>query len=208
MPSQNEEEAKNNEEEEVEERDSTPISFILEDSVDDEINTIFFTGEVSEERANHAIMNLVACKKSAANKEEPEDITLYLNTEGGSAYEMFAIYDVMQDIKTSVDVSVIGIGKVMSAGVLLLAGGTPGKRKVGRHTRIMIHNVITGQTGAVHIVEHELKEVKRIQKMYVKCLAESTNLTEPAITRLLRKNKNVYISAEEAVEYGIADEIL
>ena len=184
------------------------ISFIVEKPFEDDINTIFFTGDVSEESANRLIIELVECSRLAADKEDAEDIKIYLNTEGGSAYEMFAIYDIMQKVKSSVDISVIGIGKVMSAGVLLLAAGTRGKRKIGKHSRVMIHNVVTGQSGAIHTVEHELKEVKRIQDMYIECLTKNSDLTTQEIKRLLRKNENIYISAEQAVEYGIADEIL
>ena len=184
------------------------ISFIVEKPFEDDINTIFFTGDVSEESANRLIIELVECSRIAAAKEDAEDIKIYLNTEGGSAYEMFAIYDIMQKVKSSVDISVIGIGKVMSAGVLLLAAGTRGKRKIGKHSRVMIHNVVTGQSGAIHTVEHELKEVKRIQDMYIECLTKNSDLTTQEIKRLLRKNENIYISAEQAVEYGIADEIL
>ena len=184
------------------------ISFIVEKPFEDDINTIFFTGDVSEESANRLIIELVECSRIAAAKEDAEDIKIYLNTEGGSAYEMFAIYDIMQKVKASVDISVIGIGKIMSAGVLLLAAGTRGKRKIGKHSRVMMHNVVTGQSGAIHTVEHELREVKKIQKMYIECLAENSDLTTQEIRRLLKKNENVYLSAEQAVEYGIADEIL
>jgi ATP-dependent Clp protease protease subunit len=189
-------------------KEDESISFIVEKPFEDDINTIFFTGDVTEESANRLIIELVECSRIAEDKEDAEDIKIYLNTEGGSAYEMFAIYDIMQKVKSSMGVSVIGIGKIMSAGVLLLAAGTKGKRKIGKHSRVMIHNVVTGQSGAIHTVEHELKEVKRIQKMYIECLAENSDLTIQEIRRLLKKNENVYISAEQAVEYGIADEIL
>ena len=202
MSSQDEKTTSNSKEE------NESISFIVEKPFEDDINTIFFTGDVTEESANRLIIELVECSRIAEDKEDAEDIKIYLNTEGGSAYEMFAIYDIMQKVKSSMGISVIGIGKIMSAGVLLLAAGTKGKRKIGKHSRVMIHNVVTGQSGAIHTVEHELKEVKRIQKMYIECLAENSDLTTQEIRRLLKKNENVYISAEQAVEYGIADEIL
>ena len=202
-------------EQQVEQAD---LSFLLGDPGPEERSTLIFVGEVNEENGSRIVLNLLMAEKyfsqssgegqPEAEEAEPDELKFFINTEGGSAYEMFAIFDVMEKVKKTVPISTIGIGKVMSAGVILLAAGTRGHRKVGKNTRIMIHNVITGQAGAINVVEHELKEVKRIQEMYINCLAENSDLTAPQIKRMLKRNENIYISAEEAIEYGIADQIL
>ena len=198
--------------------DPTELSFLLGDTGPEERSTLIFTGEVNEENGSRIVLNLLLAEKYFSQKDldgevdteqsEPEELKFFINTEGGSAYEMFAIFDIMEKVKRTVPISTIGIGKVMSAGVILLAAGSKGHRKVGKNTRIMIHNVITGQAGAINVVEHELKEVKRIQEMYISCLSENSSLTIPQIKRMLKRNENIYISAQEAIEYGIADEIL
>ena len=101
-----------------------------------------------------------------------------------------------------------GIGKVMSAGVLMLAAGTKGERRIGKYCRVMIHGVVAGQHGHIADVENEFEETKHTQKMYIKALAEETNMTERYLKNLVSKKTNVYIDAEEAVNLGIADIIV
>jgi len=189
------------------------------------LNTIGLIGDVTEETSNELIFSLLMMKEkqeldyytalavsqAEEDVEEPEkpDINFYISTNGGSADEMFAIYDVMRLIKSK-DVSSVctyGLGKVMSAGVLLLAAGTKGKRRVGKHCRVMIHSVIGGSTGPMHQLENEFSEVKKIQDNYISALVSETNMTEEYLRDLLKKKINVYLSAEEAVELGIADEV-
>jgi ATP-dependent Clp endopeptidase proteolytic subunit ClpP len=104
-------------------------------------------GSVEEEKAGELCYHLITMSepnKAIIEGEEPdplEDITFYVSTYGGSADDMFSIYDVMNFAKSRCDVSTVGLGKVMSAGVLLLAAGTKGKRKIGRNCRVMIHAV-------------------------------------------------------------------
>ena len=104
-------------------------------------------------------------------------------------------------------ISTYGLGKVMSAGVLLLASGTKGKRYVGKHCRIMIHSVIGGSSGPMHQLENEFAEVKKIQDGYIQALVNESSMTEKQLRKLLKRKTNIYLSAEEAVELGIADEV-
>ena len=184
------------------------ISFIVEKPFEDDINTIFFTGDVSEESANRLIIELVECSRIAEDKEDAEDIKIYLNTEGGSAYEMFAIYDAMRIMREECEIQTLGLGKVMSAGVLLLAAGTKGSRKIGKNCRVMIHSVMGGQHGPVFNLENEMEEVKWLQEQYVDSLIEETDMTKRYIKKLLARKVNVYLTAREAVELGIADEVI
>ena len=122
---------------------------------------------------------------------------------------MFSIIDVMEAVKNQTcDVQTYGVGKVMSAGVLILAAGTVGKRKVGENCRIMLHNVIAGHAGTIFTLENELEEIKWIQERYIHCLAKYTKLTKPKIKKMLKDQRDVYISAEDAIKYGIVDEII
>ena len=121
---------------------------------------------------------------------------------------MFSIYDMMTIAKSKCEVHTIGLGKIMSAATLLLASGTKGKRKIGRHCRVMIHAVAAGSVGELHNIENEVKTIKHIQELYIKALSKETNMTSRTIQKLLDRKVNVYLTAEEAVEYGIADEII
>ena len=137
--------------------------------------------------------------------EPLEDITFYVSTYGGSADDMFSIYDVMNFAKTRCDVVTCGLGKVMSAGVLLLAAGTKGKRKIGKNCRVMIHAVSAGNVGTVHNLVNELDEIQNLQEAYIDAIVENSNFTKRSLKKLMDRKVNVYLSAEEAIEYGIAD---
>ena len=90
-------------------------------------------------------------------------------------------------------------------GVLLLAAGTKGKRRVGANCRIMLHGVASGHVGQINSLENELEEVRWTQEQYIKALAEETDMTPKYIKKLIEKGINVYLNAKEAVELGIAD---
>jgi ATP-dependent protease ClpP protease subunit len=114
----------------------------------------------------------------------------------------------MGSIKEDCDIETIGIGKVMSAGVLILASGTKGSRKIGRNCRVMLHSVISGHHGSFPNIENEMKETKELQDMYFDYLCSCTKLTRNKIKKLLLNNVDAYLSAEEAIKYGIADDYL
>ena len=173
-----------------------------------EIRTMALFGDVDEEKSLDLIVGLLSLTEFS-DKEPPYDpIKFYISTYGGSADEMFAIYDMMSILKGKCEIETVGLGKVMSAGTLLLAAGTKGKRKIGRHCRVMIHAVAAGSAGELHDIENEVKSIKHIQEMYIGALARETCMTKRTIQKLLDRRVNVYLTAEEAVEYGIADEII
>jgi len=173
-----------------------------------EIRTIAMFGDVDEEKAGDICMGLLMLTE-LSDKEPPyEPIMFYLSTYGGSADEMFSIYDMMSMTKSQCEIHTAGLGKVMSAGTLLLATGTKGKRKIGRHCRVMIHAVAAGSHGELHDIENEVKSIKHIQELYINALSRETHMTKRTIQKLLDRKVNVYLTAEEAVEYGIADEII
>lgn len=173
-----------------------------------EIRTIAMFGDVDEEKASDLCMGLLLLTDFSPKQPPYEPVNFYISTYGGSADEMFSIYDMMGVTKSKCEIHTIGLGKVMSAGTLLLAAGTKGKRKIGRHCRIMIHAVAAGSAGELHNIENEVKSIKHIQELYIDALSKETHMTKRTIQKLLDRKVNVYLTAEEAVEYGIADEII
>jgi ATP-dependent Clp protease protease subunit len=114
----------------------------------------------------------------------------------------------MRMVRKDCEIHTVGIGKVMSAGVLLLAAGTKGKRKIGKNCRVMIHSVLAGSEGPLHNLENEMNEIRWTQERYIKALIEESKLTQTTMNKLLQKHVNIYLSAEEAVKYGLADEVV
>jgi ATP-dependent protease ClpP protease subunit len=96
----------------------------------------------------------------------------------------------------------------MSAGVLILAAGTKGSRKIGKNCRVMIHSVRADQWGAIHNLENEFEETKWLQEQHINSLVEETDMSKRFLKKLLDRKVNVYLTAKEAVEYGIADIIV
>ena len=199
------------------------LSQILGTAVQEpELRTLTIIGDINEELSKDVMAALWYLQNNATVQElvDPEDpeceetrevklpIEVVISTNGGNADDMFAIYDAIRWIRNTVDVETFGLGKVMSAGTLLLASGTKGKRKIGKHCRVMIHSVIGGSVGPMHQLDNEMKEVKAIQESYIRAICEETNLTERKLRALLKKKVNIYLTAEEAVEYGFADIIV
>lgn len=135
-------------------------------------------------------------------------IEFLISTPGGSADDMFALYDMMRVIKERCDIVTFGLGKVMSAGVLLLAAGTKGQRKIGKNCRVMIHSVVGGTSGSFHNLENEISEMRFMQNAYLKALSDESNMTVAQLKKMIGKKVNVYLSAEQAVKLGIADIII
>jgi ATP-dependent Clp endopeptidase proteolytic subunit ClpP len=166
---------------------------------------------VDEEKISEIVTGMLymdELNKAEKEEEKRKDIEFYVSTYGGSADDMFALYDIMKNVEKTTDISTIGIGKVMSAGVLILAAGTNGKRKIGKNCRVMIHSIAAGNHGELAHMENELDQIRNIQEMYIKCLVSETKMTETVVRKMLERGVNVYLNAEEAIEYGIADVIV
>ena len=173
-------------------------------------------GEINEEMGSNIVASMLILKDTGRKTVQEEDkvietydpFELFISTPGGTAVDMFAIYDTMRMVKEDCEIHTVGLGKVMSAGVVLLAAGTKGKRKIGANCRVMIHSVIGGHHGSIQNLENEMEEVRWVQDQYNKALCAETDLTPRMLKRLLSKNVNIYLTAEEAVDYGIADIIV
>ena len=184
------------------------------------LRTVGIMGEINEEGSAEIVFGLLSLQSSAVHFEpvdiEDEDsevkevimpIEMVISTPGGNADDMFAIYDTMRSIRDEVPIKTRGIGKVMSAGVVLLAAGTKGERSIGKNCRVMLHSVIGGHVGPMHQLDNEMQEIRNIQDQYISVLAEETKMTKRYLQSLLKKKVNIYLSATEAVELGIADKI-
>ena len=184
------------------------------------LRTIGIMGEINEEVASETIYGLLSMQNSATHYEpiEPDNpdsdlkeivkpMDLVISTPGGNADDMFAIYDTMRSIRNNVPIHTKGLGKVMSAGVVILAAGTKGERSIGKNCRVMLHSVIGGHVGPMHQLDNEMEEIRNIQDQYISVLAEETKMTKRYLRSLMKKKVNVYLSAVEAVDLGIADKI-
>jgi len=173
-----------------------------------ELRVIGLFSDVAEEKVAELVHALLYLHESNKTKEERLPIDFYLSTYGGSADDMFALYDVMRQILPTTEIHTIGMGKVMSAGVLLLASGTKGKRKIGKYCRVMIHSAMAGSHGSLPNLVNELEALQQTQEDYIKALSDETSMSKQEIKNMLERKVNVYLSAEEAVKLGIADIII
>jgi ATP-dependent Clp protease protease subunit len=164
--------------------------------------------EVMDEKVAELVHALLYLDEVNKVRKEDKPIGFYVCTYGGSADDMFALYDVMRQVRETTEIHTIGMGKVMSAGVLLLAAGTKGKRKIGKYCRVMIHSVVGGSHGSLPNLANEMEAMQQIQKDYIEALCNETSMTKKDLKKLLERKVNVYLSAEEAVELGIADIII
>ena len=163
---------------------------------------IFLTGQI-----NDNVASLVTAQLLFLEAEDPKkEIYLYINSPGGLVTAGLGIYDTMQYIKP--DISTLCIGQAASMGSFLLAAGTKGKRKIGRNCRVMIHAVSSGNVGTIHNLVNELGEIQNLQEAYIDAIVENSNFTKRSLKKLMDRKVNVYLSAEEAIEYGIADELI
>ena len=206
----------NEEKKETPEEKEESIIQVLNSALDKpELRVTGVYGDINEEKCSETVWGLLALHETGKRyyKEEDSDqlieeytpIDFYISSYGGQAAEMFAVYDVIRSLRDITPIITHGVGKVMSAGVLLLASGTKGERRIGKHCRVMIHGVISGQHGHIADVKNEFEEAKLTQKLYIDALAEETNMTHSYIKRLMNRKTNVYLDAQEAVELGIAD---
>ena len=175
-------------------------------------------GDLDEEKAGELMYGMIALYESGTTyqlsdptDEKSEILANYtpfeflISTLGGSAQEMFGLHDLMRVMRENCDIHTVGLGKVFSAGTLLLASGTKGKRRIGKNCRVMIHAVLGGNHGSIHNLENEMDEIRWVQERYIEAMVEETNMSKTHLKKILNRKVNAYFTAEEAVELGIAD---
>ena len=178
-------------------------------------------GEITEESCGEVIESLYEMRELSkevelVDPEDPESETvvkynpfeLLISTEGGLVADMFAVYDVMKHLQQDVEIGTFGVGKVASAGVLLLAAGTKGKRKIGKNCSVMIHEISGGEFGSVKEIKNGTKQIQKIRSQYIDALVENTKMSRKKVLYYFRKHVDIYFTAEEALKHGIVDEIV
>ena len=162
---------------------------------------IVFLGE----EVNETTANLIVAQMMFLEAEDPEkDIHFYINSPGGSVTDGFAIYDTMHYVKC--DVATYCIGMAASMGAFLLAGGTKGKRFVLPNAEIMIHQPSGGAKGQATEIEIVAKQILRTKEKLNKILSENTG--QPYEKVAADTERDNWMSAEEALEYGLVDKII
>ena len=175
------------------ERSYDIYSRLLEDRV------VFLSGQVTNELANLVVAQLIYLE----SKDPTKDISLYINSPGGEVTAGMAIYDTMRYIRC--DVSTICIGMAASMGAFLLASGAKGKRFALPNSEIMIHQVLGGSQGQASDVEIQTKQLLKTKQKLNKLLAE--NVGKPVSVVEKDTDRDNYLTAEEAKEYGIIDQV-
>ena len=175
------------------ERSYDIYSRLLEDRI------IFLTGEINDQVANTVVAQLIYLE----GKNPDKDIYMYINSPGGSVSAGFAIYDTMNYIKC--DVSTICIGLAASMGAFLLSSGARGKRVALPNSKIMIHKPLGGAQGQASDIEIQAREMQKTKQKLNEILARNTGKSIEEIAR--DTDRDNYMSAEEAQNYGLVDKI-
>jgi ATP-dependent Clp protease protease subunit len=154
---------------------------------------------------NDDIANLVVAQLIHLESDDPDkDISIYINSPGGSVYSGLAIYDTMQFIKPDVSTICVGIG--MSMGALILAGGAKGKRFALPNAKILIHQLIGGFEGQAADIEIHAREVIQVRKTLDEILALHSGQTVEKVSK--DTDRDYFMTAQEAKEYGIIDDVI
>ena len=165
-----------------------------------ENRVIFLQGEIYDGNANELVMKLLYLQSENRRK----DIHFYINSPGGSVTSTLAIYDTMQVL--SCPVATYCVGLAASGGAVLLAGGSKGKRFALPHAKMMIHQPYGGVGGQVSDIEIQANEILRTRTTLNEIMAQHTGKSVDEIG--LACNRDYYMSAKEAVQFGIVDDIL
>ena len=173
-----------------------PYAKLFEDRI------VFLGVQVDDASADDVMAQLLVLES-----QDPErDITMYINSPGGSFTAMTAIYDTMQYIRPHVQT--VCLGQAASAAAVLLAGGTPGKRLALPNARVLIHQPSTGQAGhgQASDIEIQAAEILRMREWLEETLSKHSNRTPEQVHQDIDRDK--ILSAAEAVEYGLVDQVL
>jgi ATP-dependent Clp protease protease subunit len=164
-------------------------------------NRIVFLGSA----INDQVANLVVAQLLYLSREDPESgIQMYINSPGGQVYSGLAIYDTMRMIPNKI--STVAVGVAASFGTVLLAAGTKGQRYALPHATIHMHQPLGGAQGQASDIEIQAKEILRLKERLNEILAQATGQDIETIVR--DTERDFYMSAEEAVKYGVVDQVL
>lgn len=176
------------------ERSYDIYSRLLEDRI------VFISGEIDDATANTVVAQLIYLE--AKNPEK--DICVYINSPGGSVTAGMAIYDTMQYVKC--DVSTICVGLAASMGAFLLAAGTKGKRFCLPNSEVMIHQPLGGAQGQASDIEITAKHIIKTKKKMIEMLSKNTGQPVKKVEKDV--DRDYFMTADEAVEYGLVDKVI
>lgn len=165
------------------------------------IDRIIFVGSPIDD----TVANLVMAQLLHLESEDPDkDISLYINSPGGQITSLFAVYDTMQYVKP--EIRTVCMGMAASAAAVLLAGGAEGKRFVLPHARVMLHQPTGGAEGQASDIEIQARLIVQMREQINRILAERTGQEYDRVA--LDTERDFWMTAEEAIEYGVVDEVL
>lgn len=168
----------------------------------DAFRIVMLHGDVTE----HSIASVLNQMLYYASIDPTKPITLVVSTYGGSVDEMFSLYDLIKFLPC--EVHTVGLGKIMSAGVLLLAAGTKGNRSIGKTSRVMLHSISGFAHGNVLQVQNMTDEMDRMQNLMVKCLLEETDISKKEMKKIMDAKHDFYVTPEQALKFGIVDKVI
>ena len=168
-----------------------------------ESNTFYLNGEIDSDSVGACVRWLIY---ENIDTVKQKTLTLYINSTGGDLYQAFALIDVMQASPHSV--RCVGIGAVMSAAFLIFASGTPGERYAAKNTSFMCHQFSENMDNKYHDLKATMREINSCNERMVSILNTATGLAPSVIKKKLLPASDVYLTAEETVEIGIADHLL
>ena len=175
-------------------KESNPYNKLFEERI------IFLGSQVDDTSANNIMAQLLVLE----GLDPDRDITMYINSPGGSFTSLMAIYDTMQYVRP--DVRTVCLGQAASAAAVLLAAGAKGKRAALPNARVLIHQPATqGTQGQVSDLEIQAREIERMRKLMEDTLAHHTGQTSEQIR--IDTDRDKILTAQEAVEYGLIDEV-
>tara|TARA_R110000868_G_scaffold307937_1_gene569522 strand:- start:1203 stop:1799 length:597 start_codon:yes stop_codon:yes gene_type:complete len=164
----------------------------------------FLTGEIEEENIENAIKWIVYENLICGNS--PKTLTMYINSNGGDLNSAFALIDVMKQSKCPI--RVIGLGSICSAAFMIFSSGTKGERYIANNTSIMCHQYSDGMEGKHHDIKSRFKELELTNTRMIEVLKENTGLETRTIKSKLLCPTDVWLTAEELIELGVADNFL
>lgn len=163
----------------------------------------FLTGEITEDNINECIKWIVF---ENLEKVKQKTLTLYVNSTGGDLYQAFALIDVMNS--SNHPIRTIGVGSIMSAAFLIFAAGTQGERYIAANTGIMCHQFSDSQEGKYHDIKAQAKENELCNGRMVEILKAATGLPTAKVKAKLLPASDVYMTAQELLDYNVADRLL
>lgn len=167
---------------------------------------IIYFSDHFDSNTTKPVINTIIEKNLLPQKERPKEITLIINSPGGEVHSAFALIDTMKG--SAIPIKTVGLGMIASCGILTFMAGTKGRRVITPNTSILSHQYSWGSVGKEHELFARVREfelsTQRMMDHYKKC----TGLSEKKIREILLPAEDVWLSAKEAVKYGIADKIV